>query len=194
MSTTSQRRLLWTVLAINGGLFIAELVVGLIASSMGLMADSLDMLADALVYGLSLAAVGGTVQRKGRIVRMSGYLQLTLATLGLAEVVRRVLDPVEAPSPAMMVIVSLFACVGNVICLLMLRRERHGEAHLQASWIFTSNDVLANIGVMIAALFVFLLDSRWPDLVIGAVVFGLVLRGALRIFNLNRPSSGEHHH
>lgn len=186
MSAASQRKLLWTVLAINGGLFVGELVFGLIASSMGLVADSLDMLADALVYGLSLFAVGTTVARKARIVRLSGILQLTLAVAGIAEVVRRSIDPSDAPDPSVMVIVSLIALTGNLISLFLLRRERHGEAHLQASWIFTSNDVLANIGVMSAALFVFLLDSPWPDLVVGIIVFGLVVRGALRIFKLNR--------
>lgn len=184
MSDLAQRRLLRTVLAINGGFFVIEIAAGLISSSMGLVADSLDMLADALVYGLSLAAIGSTAFRKVRVARISGYLQMLLALLGLAEVLRRMLDPAQAPAPLVMALVSLFALVGNVICLFLLRRHRHGEAHLQASWIFTNNDVLANVGVIVAAPLVYVLHSPWPDLIIGLLIFALVMRGAIRILRL----------
>ncbi|NNM36451.1 MAG: cation transporter, partial [Nitrosopumilus sp.] len=58
---TSQKRLLWIVLAINFAFFSIEMTTGLISKSMGLVADSLDMLADSFVYGISLFAVGGTL-------------------------------------------------------------------------------------------------------------------------------------
>ena len=83
-----------------------------------------------------------------------------------------------------MAVVSLFALAGNLACLYLLRKSRHGEVHMQASWIFTSNDAKANVGVMIAAGLVAVTDTRWPDLVIGAIVFLIVARGAWRIFRL----------
>jgi copper chaperone CopZ len=58
---TIQKKLLWTVLAINFAFFLIEIATGLISKSMGLVADSLDMLADSFVYGISLFAVGGVV-------------------------------------------------------------------------------------------------------------------------------------
>jgi len=42
----NQKKLLWTVLAINFAFFLIEMTTGLISKSMGLVADSLDMLAD----------------------------------------------------------------------------------------------------------------------------------------------------
>ena len=62
----SQRKLLWTVFAINFSFFIIEFVTGFISGSMGLVADSLDMLADAFVYGMSLMVVGAAVSKKKR--------------------------------------------------------------------------------------------------------------------------------
>ncbi|MDX1409147.1 MAG: cation transporter, partial [Saprospiraceae bacterium] len=85
----NQKRLLWTVLAINLVFFLLEISTGLISESMGLVADSLDMLADAFVYGLSLFAIGGSVVRKKQVARMAGYFQFTLAFLGFIEVLRR---------------------------------------------------------------------------------------------------------
>ena len=55
-----QSKLLWTVLAINFGFFLVELITGLLSRSMGLVADSLDMLADPTVYVLIIWAVGST--------------------------------------------------------------------------------------------------------------------------------------
>ena len=83
-----------------------------------------------------------------------------------------------------MALVSAFALAGNLTCLYLLRRSKDGEAHMQASWIFTSNDAKANVGVMLAAGLVALTGTRWPDLAIGLVVFALVVRGALRILRL----------
>ena len=78
----SQRKLLWTVLAINFGFFVIEITAGIVSVSMGLVADSLDMLADAFVYGISLFAVGGTATRKRNIARIAGYAQMLLAVVG----------------------------------------------------------------------------------------------------------------
>jgi Co/Zn/Cd efflux system component len=52
--------------------------------------------------------------------------------------------------------------------------------------IFTSNDVIINLGVIIAAILVSLLNSNKPDLVVGTIVFILVIKGAFRILKLSR--------
>ena len=57
---------------------------------------------------------------------------------------------------------------------------------MQASMIFTSNDVIANAGVIVAGALVFLTASKWPDLVVGVAIFLLVGRGAVRILRLSR--------
>jgi Co/Zn/Cd efflux system component len=57
---------------------------------------------------------------------------------------------------------------------------------MKASMIFTSNDIIANAGVIAAGIIVFFSGSRIPDLIIGALVFGLVARGAYRILKLSR--------
>lgn len=183
---TSERRALWVVFAINAALFAGEVVAGLLAGSMGLLADALDMLADALVYGLSLAAVGAAASRKVRVARLSGYLQLALAVGGLVEVVRRFASPSETPEPAAMVVVSLVALAGNAAALRVLARAKSREAHVEASRIFTSNDVKVNLLVIAAGAAVALTGSKVPDLVAGALVFLVVAGGARRILALAR--------
>ncbi len=183
-SEVNQRKALWWVLAINALLFAVEMSTGLIANSMGLIADSLDMLADAIVYGLSLIAIGGSLYLKNRVTKLSGIFQITLALVGLLEVVRKFLNEEAIPLSNIMVVISLLALIGNVACLFILRKIQTGEAHLKASWIFTSNDVVINIGVITAGAMVAYFHSALPDLLIGTIIFFIVITGAYRILQL----------
>lgn len=180
----NERRLLVYVLAINVFFFVLEMTTGILSHSMGLVADSLDMLADAFVYGLSLLAVGSTTLKKRRVARASGYLQLVLALVGLIEVLRRFFGVSEVPIYSTMILISLMALLGNVLCLTILRRTRSSEAHIKASQIFTSNDVVINAGVIMAGTLVYLTASKLPDLIIGSIVFVIVVQGAFRILKL----------
>jgi Co/Zn/Cd efflux system component len=184
--STVQSKLLWTVLIINFAFFVIEITTGLISKSMGLVADSLDMLADALVYGLSLWAVGSTVIRKKKVAKLSGYFQLALALLGLSEVIRRFISFEEVPDFQIMIIVSILALIANSVCLYLLQKSKSTEAHMKATMIFTSNDIIINTGVIVAGILVLLTQSKYPDLIIGAIVFLIVVRGAFRILKLGK--------
>ncbi|PCH70838.1 MAG: cation transporter [Bacteroidales bacterium] len=184
---SNQKKLLWTVLAINFAFFIIEMTTGLISKSMGLVADSLDMLADSFVYGISLFAVGGTVIKKKRIAKLAGYFQITLAFIGFLEILRRFFGAEKLPDFSTMIIVSIFALIANGICLYLMHKSKSKkEAHMQASMIFTSNDVIVNLGVITAGLLVNWLNSSKPDLIIGTIVFVLVIQGAFRILKLSK--------
>ena len=181
-----QRKILWWVLGINFGFFLIEMATGLISRSMGLIADSLDMLADSIVYALSLFAVGAAISRKKKVAKLSGYFQMGLALLGFSEVLRRFLIESETPLFQWMIFISVLALVGNLISLWLINKAKSKEAHMQASAIFTSNDIIVNGGVILAGVLVYWFESRWPDLVVGGIVFAFVMRGALRILNLSK--------
>jgi len=181
-----ERSALVFAFVINAGFFVGELTVGVISRSMGLIADALDMGADAGVYALSLAAVGTATARKKRLARTSGFVQRGLAAIGLAEVIRRFSADIELPDPGSMILMSLLALAGNVATLLVLQRVRSGEAHLQASWIFTANDIKVNMLVIGAAIGVIVTDSQIPDLIAGGIIFVVVAHGARRILSMSR--------
>jgi Co/Zn/Cd efflux system component len=176
-------RVLRWLLAINAAMFGVELVAGWLAQSAGLIADALDMFADAAVYGLALYAVGRAAHLKLRAAHLSGWLQLLLALGALAEVLRRLILGSQ-PEPPLMMGIALLALAANAGCMLLLARHRAGGVHMRASWIFSTNDVLANLGVIVAGLLVAWSGSNVPDLVIGSVIAVLVLNGARRILRL----------
>ena len=179
-----ERILLWQVLGINFFFFSLEILMGFLANSMGLIADSLDMLADSIVYGMALFAIGGTVAMKKNVAKASGYFQLVLAIFGITEVIRRFLGFGEVPTFQLMIGISFLALIGNALSLYILQKSKSDEAHIQASMIFTSNDVIVNIGVILAGVLVFVTNSKLPDLVVGSIVFVIVARGAWRILGI----------
>ena len=181
-----ERKVLWTVFAINIGFFGLELLTGFLSHSMGLVADSLDMMADGIVYGLALFAVGGTVMMKKNIARTSGYFQMILAILGFIEIVRRFTGGEEMPVFQIMVLISALALIGNAASLVILQRWKSTDAHIRASLICTSNDVIANAGVIVAGVLVHFTGSKYPDLIVGAIVFFLVFEGSWRMLRLAR--------
>lgn len=181
---SKDKKLLWQVLFINFFFFLVEILFGFISNSMGLVADSLDMLADSLVYGLALFAVGGTISKKKNVAKLSGYFQLILAIFGIIEVIRRFIGFENVPSFQIMLVISILALIGNSVTLFLLQKSKNTEAHMQASVIFTSNDVIINIGIIIAGILVFLTNSKIPDLIVGAIVFFIVARGAYRILQI----------
>jgi Co/Zn/Cd efflux system component len=181
-----EAKLLWYVLAINFFCFVLEITTGIIGKSMGLVADSLDMLADAFVYALSLYAVGKIAAKKKQVAKVSGYLQLCLAVLGFAEVIRRFMGYESLPAFELMIAISIIALIGNVASLFILQKSRSSEAHIKASLIFTSNDIIINFGVIMAGILVLYTESNIPDLIVGSIVFLIVIRGGIRILKLGK--------
>jgi len=179
----AEARTLRLLLAINAGMFVVELVVGLLAQSAGLVADGLDMFADAAVYGVALLAVGRAVATKRRAARVAGWLQALLALGLLAEVARRFVAGSE-PVSAWMMGIGVLALGANVACLALVARQRHRGVHMKASFIFSANDVLANAGVIVAGALVAWTGSPYPDLLVGTAIGLLVLDGARRILAL----------
>jgi Co/Zn/Cd efflux system component/copper chaperone CopZ len=182
-SGADEARTLKIVMAINAGMFAAEAVGAILADSSALLADSLDMFADAAEYGIALFGVHRARTTQLKAARLSGVFQVVLAVGALGEVVRRVVFGSE-PETTLMVVVALAAFTANVTSMWLLARHRHGGAHMKASWIFTTNDVIANLGVMVAAGLVRLSGTNVPDLVVATVIALVVLNGAIRILRL----------
>src|SRR5687767_8096550 len=159
----TRRRVLWTVLAINAALFVGEYAAGWWADSSALQADSLDSLGDALVYVLSLVVVGGTLRQRTKAVFLKGGIQLLFGLTVLFEVARRAWFGADPLAPVMAIAASA-ALVGNLACFGLLTRFRSDDMNMRSVWLCSRNDLINNVGVIMAAALVAWLDSPWPDL------------------------------
>ena len=183
---TDQRRVLVTVLVINAVMFVLEFGAGVIAGSAALMADAADMLGDALVYGVSLYALARSARWKAGAALFKGLFILALGIGVLVNVVVKIQSGVP-PTSALMLVFGGLALVANVVCLRLLWRFRALDVNMSSTFECSRNDVISNVGVLIAAGLVAATASPWPDLVIGSAMAALFLRSALRVIAQSLP-------
>ena len=190
-----QSRVLWAVLGINAGMFAVELFVGLLAGSLALLADSLDMLGDALVYGFSLYVVGRSTRWRASAALLKGMVMAVFGLIVLAQAGYHILSP-EIPDFRLIGATGAVALAANLTCLLLLTRHRNDDLNMKSTWLCSRNDIIANVGVLVAAVAVFALRSPWPDLTVGFLITAVFMRSAVQVLRqavaeLRRPASQE---
>ena len=177
---THQSRTLWAVLGINGSMFGIEVVIGLLAGSTALLADSLDMLGDALVYGFSIYVVGRSTQWRASAALMKGVIMAAFGLVVLAQAGYHFVFP-EVPDFRMMGATGVLALTANFGCLLLLTRHRNDDLNMRSTWLCSRNDIIANAGVLAAAVGVLVTASPWPDLAIGLLITAVFMRSAVYV-------------
>lgn len=178
----NERRTLIWVLLINFSQALLAGIVGFIAQSTGLLGAGLDNLGDSFVYFASLYAVGRSATAKSRVAKLSGVLLVAMAIGLVVDVIRRFISGSE-PVGWAMIVVAIINAATNLVCLRLLRSHRDEGVHLNASWIFTTNDMIANLGIVLSGIAVIFFHSQVPDLVIGVIVAGIVVKGGFEILS-----------
>ncbi len=176
-----KRRVLWIILVINLIMFFVEGISGWLAQSNALMADALDMLGDAAIYGFSLLVIQLAPIWRTRAGIIKAVIMSLFALGILCSAVYRIYYQ-AVPLATTMGIVGTLALITNLFCAYLLLRFRDGDVNMRSAWLCSRNDVLANIGVLLAAGGVAWTDSNWPDLTVGVIIAGLILQSSFSIF------------
>jgi Co/Zn/Cd efflux system component len=178
--STDYKRCLWAVIAINAGMFVVEMSAGALAGSQALQADALDFLGDALTYGISLAVIGAAVHVRAWAAFAKG-LSLTLMSLWVFGSTAYHVLVLGVPKAEIMGVVGFLALAANVTSVLLLVRYKEGDANVRSVWLCSRNDAIGNVAVMIAAAGVWGTGTKWPDLIVAAVMAGLFLWSSSQI-------------
>lgn len=174
------KRVLWTVISINGLMFFAEMLAGHVAGSQALKADALDFLADTVTYGLSLAVIGASIKTRA-VAALSKGLSLSAMSLWVFGSTLYQTLVLGMPRAELMGAIGLLALTANLASVLLLMRYKDGDANVRSVWLCSRNDAIGNVVVMIAALAVFGTESAWPDLAVAGVMAGIFLTSSVQI-------------
>jgi len=179
-ATPAYKRTLWIVMVLNIAYGAIEIGGGFLAGSQGLKADALDFLGDGTITLLGLVAIGWGQAWRARAALVQGIF---LAIMGIGVVAGTVyrIFVLQLPEAELMGAFGIGALVVNVICAVILMKHRTGDANVQAVWLFSRNDALGNFAVVVAAAFVWLTTTPWPDLIVAAAIAGLFLQSAWKI-------------
>jgi len=175
-----QGRVLKIVLGINLVMFLVEVIAGLLTRSSSVLADSLDMFGDAIVYASSLYVLGRGVRWQARMAALKGTIMVVFGLGVLVDTTLKVLGA-RPPIAEGMGAIGVVALAANLFCLYLLTRHREDDINMRSVWICSRNDIVANVGVLLAAAAVAVLRSRWPDVIVGTAIAGVFLSSALRV-------------
>ena len=186
----SLKKIFWIVLLINLGMFLVEAVSAFSSHSNALLADSLDMLGDAFVYGLSLLVLSRSHVTKAKASLAKGIIMTLLGFFVLGQVVYKIIHPI-VPVAETITFISLIALVANLVCLFLLTRYKKTDLNTKSAWTCSRNDVVANVGVMIAGLLVGYFNSMWPDLIVGFAIASIVLYSSIDVIRDSMKHKNE---
>ena len=184
------RRALAIVVALNLGYGVIEMAGGFLSDSQALKADALDFVGDGLITLLGLLAIGWSVAWRARAALIQG---LFLGALGLGVLIVtafRVLVQ-RQPEPELMGAFGIVALGVNLTAAVVLIPHRKGDVNVRAVWLFSRNDAIGNIAVVIAAALVAVTDSPWPDLVVAMAIAALFMQSS---WSIVRDARTKLHH
>ena len=85
------------------------------------------------------------------------------------------------PRAEVMGVIGILALAANAASVLILMRYKDGDANVRSVWLCSRNDAIGNVAVMIAALAVWGTATRWPDLIVAAIMASLFLNSSIQI-------------
>ena len=161
---------------------------------MSLQADALDFLGDSASYAISLVVLPMGLAARARAAAVKGFAMAAFGLWVLGATASRALSG-TVPDPhtmsQVMGLTGTIALLANVGVAVLLFRYRGGDANMRSIWLCSRNDALANVAVILAAGGVLTTGSRWPDLLVAAVIAGLCLHSAIDVLARARAELAE---
>lgn len=179
-ATPAYRRALWTVVVLNVGYGLAEIVAGFVSGSQALKADALDFLGDGTITLVGLLAIGWSLVWRARAALLQGVF-LGLLGLGVLGTSAYRVFVLHQPEADIMGLFGAIALAVNVASAWVLLPHRTGDANVRAVWLFSRNDAIGNVAVIVAAGLVAWTATPWPDLVVAVIIAALFLQSSWAI-------------
>jgi len=208
----ADRRSLQVALILIAGFMAAEVVVGILASSLALLSDAGHMLTDAAALALSLVAArlaarpahGAMTYGLGRVeilsAQVNGLTLLVLAGLIVYGAITRLVHPPAVHGVPMLVVAVLGVGVNVAAVRVLGTGHEHGghSLNVEGSYRHLLTDLYGFLLTIAAAVVILVAGFRRADPIASLIIAGLMahagvslLRAAVRVF-LEAAPSGLH--
>ena len=168
------------MVAINGLMFLVEIVAGFMAYLTALKADALDFLGDTATYGVTLLVLGKSLKVRAMAALLKGLSLGAMAMFVLGFTLYRIVF-VGAPEPLMMGAIGFLALLANMVSVLLLLKYREGDFNIRSVWLCSRNDAIGNVAVILSGVGVFASGTVWPDIIVAFIIAGLFMHSSIKI-------------
>lgn len=189
---TDDHKRLFAALCVTVLILIAEAVGAVFSGSLALLADAGHMFTDA--SGLVIALIAASLALRPRTPeRTWGYKRAEILAAGLqaglllvvggfvlVEAIRRLIEPPEVGSSAMLWF-GVIGLVGNAVALAVLAGGRKASLNLRAAFLEVLNDALGSAAVIIAAIVIALTGWTRADALVSLLIGALIVPRTLRL-------------
>ncbi len=180
---TSNTRALGLALGLTGTFLVVEAVAGFLTGSLALISDAAHMLTD--TAGLAIALAGVKIgERPADIRRSFGYKRFEILAAAFnavllfavaAYILYEGYHRIAAPEPVQALPMMMVAAIGlgiNLISMRLLSAGREDNLNVKGAYLEVWSDMLGSIGVILAALIIWLTNWLWVDALV-AIGIGL---------------------
>ena len=184
------RKVLWVALTLNLLMFLVEISAGLKGNSLSLLADAIDFFGDAGNYAISIFVLSMGIKARAKASLLKASCMGLFGIYIIVSVITGLLNN-KIPEPHVMGSIGFLALIVNVAVAFMLYKYRDGDSNMQSVWLCSRNDAIGNIAVLLAALGVFVIDSKLPDLCVAFIMGVLGITASLKVFKKARSELKE---
>jgi cobalt-zinc-cadmium efflux system protein len=185
-----KRRVLWVALGLLVGFVMAEVTVSFWSGSLSLLADAEHMLADVVALSLTLVAtwlaqkpaIGRATFGHRRVEIMAAFLNGVGLLAIAAFIAWEAIQHLQNPEPVLglpMLIGATIGLVVNGLNISLLHRHSQNDLNLRGAMLHMLTDAASSVGVLIAAVTVYIWHWPWIDALTGLLIAGLTCLSAL---------------
>lgn len=177
-------------LVLNFSMFVIEIGFGFYSNSLALIFDATDFLGDSLNYAIAIYVLAKPKKFQSLAAIIKAAFMLSFGIYVLANGIYRIsMDAL--PMANIMIEVSILAFVVNFLVSAMLFRFRNGNSNQQSVWLCSRNDAINNAMTIFAGAAVGYYQSKWPDLLVAAVMAILAISAAIAVLRQVRKEMRE---
>lgn len=180
------RKRLLTVILLSGTFMVVEAISGFMTGSLALIADAGHMLGDVAALALAFFAIWLSSRPAGPTKTYGYHRSEILAALAnsvllvlisifvLVEALQRLAHPPEVHSVQMLVVAIFGLCI-NLVSMRLLSDRQDNSLNTRAAYLEVMSDMLASLGVILAAVIMMTTGLYIVDPIISAVLSLFIL-------------------
>jgi cobalt-zinc-cadmium efflux system protein len=186
-----ERSLLWALI-ITAGIFLLEIVGGLLSNSLALLSDAGHLFGDVLALGLSFVAAKiaklppsskrtyGYHRIEVLAAIFNGLTLFLLAGFIFYKAYQRLLKP-EPVESFLMLGIAVIGLIANIVVMKRLHGAASSNLNVRAAFLHVLGDMLGSVGVVAGGLIMLTTGSYMADPIISFFVGAIILYGAFGV-------------
>ncbi len=172
------------------GVFVLELVGGVLSNSLALISDSFHIMLDFVAIGISLFAFRvakkphspqltfGFHRAEIMAAFVNGISLVAISIVIFYEVYNRFFNPPQINSHILIIFATVGLCA-NIAMAHLLQKDSKTNLNAKGSYIHVISDLVSTVGVIVGGVVMYFIPNPMIDLLISIGIGGMIIRSGI---------------